>query len=453
MKNFLPENLIALADACALPLYVVGGSVRDLLAGHPPEGDADYDLASPMSEEDFIAACEKCGTHVRAVYPRTGTVKVRDEAGHDYEFTRFRTDRYLRGLHTPAEIAFTDDILSDARRRDFCANAVYYDIRAERYVDPLGGMEDIERRLLRTVRAPECVFGEDGLRLLRLARIAAQTGFAPDAAALAGASANAALIEDIAPERVFRELQLLLQADARHGDAEAPYRGLCILRDTTVLGHTMPALACGEGMAQRSDFHSYDVLEHAFRCVRYAPARIRWAALLHDVGKPFCMRRDGNFHAHAEEGAPIAAKILSGLRAPKALVDETAFLVKMHMRDFDCRMRESKVRADIRACGDRLPLLFALKQADFSACKDDLSPAPTVEKWRVVAEKMRAEGVPMTLGELAVGGDDIRALGVPPRETSRVLRELLDFCLQDGRRNRRDCLLKHAAAVFAGKNP
>lgn len=448
MQEKIPENLKKLAATCPLPLYLVGGSVRDFLAGYPITDKTDWDICSPMAEEVLTAAAERCGIHVCAVYKHTGTVKL-DDGIHGYEFTRFRSDRYVRGVHTPSEIQFTDDISLDALRRDFRANAVYYDIAAGTFCDPLGGIPDIHARILRTVRDPKRVFGEDGLRLLRLARQTAELGFTPDEACLNGARENAAFIRDISSERIYAELRLLLTSDAKHGDALAPYRGLCVLRDTTVLGHTMPELALGENMSQRNDFHDFDVLEHSFRCVRYAPPSIRWAALLHDVGKPFCMQRDGNFYAHAEEGARIAGNILHRLRAPRLLTKETVFLVKMHMRDFDCKMRENKVRREIRDAGHMLEALLALKQADFSACKGDVSQAPAVAKWRQIEQKMRKEGVPFSLKDLKIGGYEVQALGVPLVQTAQILTQLLDDCLFDGTRNNPDWLAARTRALIA----
>lgn len=438
MRGILPEQLIRLAEALPAPLYVVGGSVRDFLAGALRKS-ADWDICSPADEETLAAAARACGLAVRAVYPRTGTVKLEGETA--FEYTRFRTDTYVRGIHTPAETRFTDDIALDARRRDFCANAVYYDVAAGTYADPLGGIPDIRARILRTVAPAAKVFGEDGLRLLRLARIAAQTGFSPDGECLDGARRNRALIRDIAPERVFAEMQLLLHADETAADG--PYRGLCILRETGVLGQFLPELAAGEGMAQRADFHDHDVLEHSFRCVRYARADIRWAALLHDVGKPACMKEEGSFHDHPARGARLADGILTRLKAPRKLTEETVRLVLLHMRDFDLKMRETKVRREICECRDLLPKLLALKQADFSACKDDLSPAPTVQKWENVLEKMRAEGVPFSVRELAVNGDDLLRAGLAGEEIGAALQALLAYCAQDGTRNRREHLLRH----------
>ena len=167
MKSLLPEHLIRLAGLCP-PLYVVGGSVRDYLLGYPPGPGADWDLSSPADEETFVSAAQRCGFTVRSVYRATGAVKLVDADGAGYEFTRFRSDKYVRGLHAPSEIVFTDDIQKDALRRDFRANAVYYDVGRGEYVDPLGGRKDIETRVLSTVAPASKVFGEDGLRLLRL---------------------------------------------------------------------------------------------------------------------------------------------------------------------------------------------------------------------------------------------------------------------------------------------
>lgn len=444
MKDIVPQNLRALAAACPFPLYLVGGSVRDFLAGRAPKKDADWDICAAATEEEFCAAAQAARFSVKSVYRNTGTVKLRDGAGEDYEFTRFRSDKYVRGLHVPAETEFTTDMKKDAVRRDFCANAVYYEIGADKFIDPLGGMGDIKRKILRTVAPARKVFGEDGLRLMRLARQAAETGFAPDGECLAGAREHAALIKDIAPERIYAELLRLLRADEKSGDEAAPYRGLCILRDTGVLKHVMPELALGDNMPQRADFHKYGVLEHSFRCVRYAPPEIRFAALLHDVGKPFCSLRDGNFHEHAKEGTRIAGEILTRLKAPKKLTDETKTLVALHMKDFNLQMRPNKIR---RTIVEHFPLignLLLLFQADYSACKDDLSPAPAAQKWRAVMEEMEREHAPRCMKELNVNGNDLIGAGIESRRLGEVLKELLDYAALDGARNTREILTAYA---------
>lgn len=177
MQRIIPEKLLRLARSCPRPLYVVGGSVRDFLAGLTRE-TSDWDICSPMSTEELVSAAEACGLCAEAVYKNTGTVKLKGD-GIDYEYTCFRSDKYVRGTHVPAEIFFTEDISLDAKRRDFTANAVYYDIAADKFLDPLGGRADIEQKRLKTVDDAGKVFGEDGLRLMRLARQAGQLGFTP----------------------------------------------------------------------------------------------------------------------------------------------------------------------------------------------------------------------------------------------------------------------------------
>ncbi len=447
MKQSLPQNLIELTNAVPFPLFVVGGSVRDFLCGALKK-DADWDLAGAGTEEELISAATKVGFTADAVYKNTGTVRLTDRDGNKYEFTRFRSDKYVRGLHAPAEITFTADIHKDALRRDFTANAVYYDAKNDQFADPLGGIPDIEKRVFRTVAPAEKVFGEDGLRLMRLARLSAETGFLPDAECLAGAKKHSALILDIVPERIFSELSRLLYTD-RGKDA---YRGLHILKDTGVLKEILPELALGDGLSQRADYHKYDVLEHSLRCVRYAEKDIRFAALLHDVGKPFCFDRDGNFYRHPEEGARIAEEILTRLKAPAKLIAETKKLVFLHMRDINQSMKEYKVRKTIVENYPLLSRLIALFQADYSACKDDRSPAPAAVKWKSIAEKMKSEGAPRSLKELKINGNDLLSLGIKPEKIGFTLHELLLYAIGDGARNRRDTLLKYAAKHYAGSN-
>ena len=447
MEKIVPEILFDLAQRCSAPLYLVGGSVRDFLAGFEKDEQPDWDICSPASEDEVLAAASACGFSARSVFRNTGTVKL-EKSGVLCEFTRFRSDKYVRGEHSPSEIIFTDDIKTDARRRDFTANAVYYDLKNKTFCDPLGGIKDIENKTLRTVVAARKVFGEDGLRLLRLARIAAQTGFSPDEEALRGAREHAALIKDIVPERIYTELDLLLHSDLKHGDTTAPYRGLCILRETEVLKYILPELALGDKMEQRKDFDDHDVLEHSFRAVLYSPPEIRFAALLHDCGKPFCFLRDGKYHGHDEEGERIAKEILHRLKAPKKLTEQTAALVRLHMRDVKMQMRENGVR---KLIVEHYPLFFDLlkvMQADYSACKDDLSPAPAVVKWKAIYDKMGQEGAPRNLRELNIDGKTLQALGVPPADTGRVLQELLFFCAYDGTQNTKEKLTQRVLKLY-----
>lgn len=443
MELHISEKLRALAERAPFPLYIVGGAVRDALAGLP--ASQDVDLAASAPAEALSSLARECGLTVNGVYKTTGTVNMTDGT-NKLEFTSFRTDRYGGGEHAPSAVRFTKDIRKDALRRDFKCNAVYYEIRRGELVDPLGGAADIEERRIATTRDADEVFSEDGLRLMRLARQAAQLGFVPTLECILGARFNAARIARIVPERIYAELQQLLHADEKYGRKYAHYEGLKVLETTEVLTYILPELAAGKGMKQRADFHAHDVLEHSLRAFKYADGRVRLSALLHDVGKPAAFRETGKYHGHDVVGEPIARAILERLKAPKKVTDTVCRLTALHMYDLDGKARESKIRTFIVKNYELYPLLLLLKQADYSGCKDDLAECPTLVKWRGIEERMKAEGVPFTLKELAVRGDALRGI-VPAEKTGTVLQKLLLWCALDGARNARGSLLREAARL------
>lgn len=448
MRSILPKTLSHLAENCPTPLYVVGGSVRDFLLGFTPKnGNRDWDICSPLTADEFAQIAQTNNFTVKSAFKNTGTLKLTDANGEEFEYSCFRSDKYVRGIHVPVEIYFTDNIELDARRRDFTANAVYYHIQKDTFVDPLGGIPAIQERRLTTVAPALKVFGEDGLRLMRLCRFSAQLGFTPDEECLNGATENSALILDVTPERIFTELNAILQADEKHGVKNGHYHGVSLLDKIGVLEKIIPELALGKGMAQRADFHKYDVLEHSLHAVLYAPQELRLAALLHDVGKPFCKLRDGNSFAHPEEGARLTAEILTRLKAPKKRIEETCALVALHMYDFDCKTKENKLRRFFAEHFILLEKLLTLKQADFSACTDDLSIAPTVQKWTALLNKLKQEHAPLILKDLAINGKDLLAINIPPQEISVRLKELLFHTVCFPKENTKERLLKLAVSL------
>jgi hypothetical protein len=152
---------------------------------------------------------------------------------------------------------------------------------------------------------------------------------------------------------------------------------------------------------------------------------LRLAALLHDVGKPLCMLRDGHSHAHPEEGELLAKEILNRLKAPKKTAQRVCQLVKYHMYDFDCKTSENKLRRFLVENFDILDDLLLIKQVDFSACKDNLSKAPTRVKREALLAKMREEQVPFSLKALAVNGNDLLNAGLPAQKLATLLHGLL----------------------------
>ncbi len=440
MRSILPEKLKILADACPTPLYVVGGFVRDFLADLHGKR-TDIDVCGGMLAEEFASIALSVGLTPQAVYKHTGTVKLSDGNGNDFEYTCFRSDKYVRGEHTPSEIYFTTDIRLDARRRDFTANAVYFDVAGDRFVDPLNGIQAIREKRLSTVDNAQKVFGEDGLRLMRLARFVAQLGFAPDQECLTGARQNASMIEDISPERIFAELMQILHADEKYGVEDGHYQGLLTLEKIGVLARILPELAQGKGIAQRADFHKYDMLFHSLRAVKYAEPEVRLAALLHDVGKPYCHQRFGNSHEHPKEGEWIARAILTRLKAPKKTMERVCALTLWHMYDFNCQTKETKLRRFFVDHYEILEDLLKVKQADYSGCMDEMGIAPTVARWKALLSRMKKEGAPLTLKQLAITGKDLIDL-VPATKISVVLKQLLYHAAAFPQENTKEQLLR-----------
>ena len=449
MQNILPKSLIQLANVCPAPLYVVGGFTRDFLAKLTPvNGYSDIDIAAPIDVDTLSALAKEHGLFVQSAYKNTGTLKLSDEEGNDFEFTSFRSDKYVRGVHAPTEVFFTDDIVLDAKRRDFTCNAVYYDVKNDEFADPLNGISAIQEKRITTVAPAKNVFGEDGLRLMRLARQAAQLGFTPDDECLAGAQENTALILDITPERIFTELSAILNADLKYGVQDGHYNGLLLLEKTGVMEKILPELTLGKGMQQRADFHNYDVLHHSLRAALYAHPSVRFAALFHDVGKPYCTIQDGNSYNHPAEGARIVEEILQRLKAPKRLIQQTQALVLWHMYDFNCQTSEKKLRRFFTAHYTELEDILKVKQADFSACKDDVSPAPTCVRWNSILQKMRKENTPFTLKQLAVTGKDILDKQIPAPLVSKILQELLAHTAVFPKDNTKTKLLMLAKQIY-----
>jgi len=445
MRNILPKSIFDLAEKSTAPVYAVGGIVRDFLLGFTPlSQNPDFDICAPMPVDEFLNLAISQGFQVKSVYKNTGTVKLQDQNGLDFEYSHFRSDKYVRGIHAPIESVFTTEIEKDCIRRDFTINAIYYDLKNEKFVDPLNGISAIQDKRLTTVTDAQKVFSEDGLRLMRLARFAGQLGFSPDEECLLGAKAHAHLIKDISAERIYAELVAILRADEKFGVKGGQYHGLCVLDQTGVLDHVFPELTLGRHMAQRPDFHKYDVLEHSLRAVLYAPPQIRLAALLHDVGKPFCKIRDNNSYAHPQEGARIATEILQRLKAPKKVILHTARLIENHMYDFNCQTKESKLRRYLVANADILPDLLLVKQADFSACMDDCSLAPTCTRWQTLLKKMKDENVPFHVRELAISGKELLDLPLPPNMISQTLERLLAHTAVYPKDNQKSILLKLA---------
>ncbi|MDR1905690.1 MAG: CCA tRNA nucleotidyltransferase [Clostridiales bacterium] len=415
-KIFLPNTL-----------YIVGGCVRNALMATTP---TDIDLCGALTpDEVFVLGGSHKELKIIPVNPRIGTLKLIFR-GQQYEYTAFRRDNYdIGGAHRPEEVVFTRRIDDDAKRRDFTVNAVYYDIVNQKTVDPLGGIGDIVKKTLKTCAKPEKTLSEDGLRLMRLVRFAAEYGFSIDEETFSAAKKYAALLEKISPERKRLELVGILNADniSPESGMRGVERGLNLLCEIGLLKYIIPELEDCVGFNQSAKYHKYDVFTHIIKTTAYAPKRIRLAALFHDIGKPQCFKENGNMYRHSDYGVETAKIRLgaNGLRFSKDEINRALKLICHHMYDIDGRAAEKKVRIFIQENAEIIPDLLELKKADYAAKGFDDGVCQSALKLERIFNEMRERGIPTSVSELKINGGDVRALGFLKEEIGSVLRHVL----------------------------
>ena len=434
-------SLDLLQERVSSPVYLVGGAVRNRLLGLP---FSDVDICGELTPERLMKELDGLFS-VRDVNPRVGTVKLMRE-GDSFEYTTFRRDSYPldSGRHEPAEVIFVGSPEEDAFRRDFTVNAIYERLSDGAIIDPTGGLSDIEKRVLRTTRDPEAVFSEDGLRLLRLVRLAAELGFDIEEKTFAAAKKFAPLLADISVERKREELERILLSDHKYGVEGAVYRALELLREIGLYPYFLPELEEGIGVTQPSKYHKYDVYYHILHTVAAAPLHLRLAALLHDVGKPLCYHRDGNFYMHSLESAMMTERIMRRLRYSNERINRTVEIVRWHMFDFNGEASINKKRRFVQREWDLLEDIVALKHAD-SVGTGFFDRNVFADNLIALKRQMAEEGVPITIKDLPIKGSELEALGIEPKLRSAVLRTLLERqadenALHDAEHLRREAL-------------
>ena len=425
-------------EAAGFEAYCVGGCVRDSLLGITPH---DYDLCTSALPE------ETCRVFSAFQLVRSGekhgTIGVVTEEGV-VEITTFRTEGDYRDGRHPGWVRFVPSIEEDLARRDFTVNAMAYSPRTG-LVDPWGGQADLQNRILRTVGDPTARFTEDALRILRGVRFAARFGLQPEEATLQAMLRLTSLMDNLARERIFDELcKLLMQVTAED-----------LLRYGQVLAQVMPELGKCIGFQQYSPYHAYDVFTHISHVVEATPAELplRWAALLHDVGKPPCFTQDetgrGHFLGHAQVGSEIADGILLRLKAPTALRHQVVFLISHHMTPIEPDKR-LLLRRLSRYGTEQLLTLLNLQEADMGSKgmgNASMSHFPLVRK---MIEEILAEGSCLQLKDLAVDGRDLMELGFHPGpELGKCLDALLNQVLDGNLPNEKEALLEKARHFLA----
>lgn len=327
-------------------LVIVGGAVRDELLGRP---HADWDLATPLLPQAVIQRARSAGLRVIPTGLQHGTVTVM-LADRPVEVTTFRSDGdYLDGRR-PESVRLGVSLEEDLSRRDFTLNAMAMPVEGGALIDPFGGERDLAAGLIRAVGDPLKRFAEDGLRPLRACRFASQLGFEVEAATAAAIPQRLEVARKVAVERVFTELDKLLRG-------QDPARGLSLLATSGLLDLWLPELRPMLGCGQNRH-HRFDVWGHTLAVIQHAPADSaqRWAALLHDSGKPGSrtMGPDGeaHFHGHESQSLALAETLLERLKASHALRKEALALIRHHGIHPDAAWKDAACRRFLRRLGD-----------------------------------------------------------------------------------------------------
>lgn len=413
--------------------WVVGGWVRDSLLGRPVH---DVDVATSARWEDGARALRAAGIPVVETGTAHGTVTA-VVGGVPVEVTTYRVDGAYSDARHPDAVRFVDSVDDDLARRDLTVNAMAW--HPERGLrDPFGGRDDLARGLVRSVGDPDARMAEDALRVLRAVRFSARLGFSVEPATQAAVDAHALGLRHVSRERIGSELRALL-ATGRGGGALRTQR--------PALFCAVPELAAMDGFPQRTPYHSMDVLGHVARVMDYvevytggtATEHLRWAALLHDVGKPdrltYGPEGTAHFFGHPARSRDIAREVMARLAVPRAVAVPALALVRLHDRPVadDDRSVTSILRDLDRLAPAMAPGLFfelmALKRADAAG------KAPAYRGYAVEVDALEARGralltagVPLRPSDLAVSGADVMgALGLPPGPAvGRALRAALD---------------------------
>jgi poly(A) polymerase len=408
-------------------LWVVGGALRDEFLGR---GHGDEDFATDARPDEVEAIALGLGLHVNVVGKRFGTIGVNLD-GRWSEVTTFRGESYADGTRWP-DVTFGSSIREDLARRDFTVNAFARNAVTGEVLDLYGGAADLRAGVIRAVGEPVERFREDPLRILRGVRFASQLGFEVETGTRAGMRATSELLATLSQERVTSELDKLLQG-------AHPRRGLELLEGVGALAVILPEIAPMVGCEQNR-FHRFDVWGHTVATVEAIATdaeslRVRrWAALVHDLGKPGVRHVKANgewgFYRHETAGAEQAEALMSRLRMARRDALVIQLLVRRHMDRPDPADRR-QVRRFMSRCEGHWADLVALKRADnASHTYDDNVYHDALDE---ACQRAAAEDEAALRAESPLTGDDLVTMFErEPGPWIRVIKQQLSAMVLDG---------------------
>ncbi len=445
------------ADRLGIDAYAVGGVVRDHLLQRPC---TDIDIVCVGRQEGgevhigiqlaHAASAALGGSHV-AVFKNFGTASFKYTAdGREYEleFVGARRESYSRDSRKP--VVENGTLEDDQRRRDFTVNALAVCLNNDRLgelIDPFGGIRDLDAGILRTPLDPDITFSDDPLRMMRAVRFASQLGFRIADDTFEAIGRNAKRIEIVSAERITTELNKIM---ASHN----PSLGLKLMQKSGLMQLVMPEISALQGVETVDGKGHKDIFFHTMQVLDNVAAEsdnlwLRWAALLHDMGKPGVKRYDARqgwtFHGHEARGAHMVKRLFKRLRLP--LGEEMRYvekLVMLHMRPIilaEDIVTDSAVRRLLFEAGDDIDDLMLLCHADITTRNLDKQRRHR-ENFELVKRKLveLEERDRIRNFQPPVSGEDImRTFGIGPcREIGTIKDAIKDAILDGSIPNERD---------------
>lgn len=460
----LVKKVIQVFQEKGFEIYIIGGVVHDLIIGQKTY-DWDFTTNARPGEmqklfpESFYD--NRFGTIGITVKHLIDQFKLKT---YDFqkeglnledvlEITTFRSEQGYSDRRHPDKVVWGTTLKEDLQRRDFTINSMALELSTIKQlnnltiklIDPYQGQDDLKNKLIRAVGDPNLRFCEDALRMIRAIRIASHLGFIIEEKTLAGIIKNAPLIKEISFERIKEELFKLIMSPF-------PSDGIKIMFSSGLLQYILPELIKTQGIKQ-AGHHTKDVWNHSLdslaSCSSLDPV-IRFAALLHDIGKPIAFRNINNkitFYGHEVVGGRIVKNIADRLRFSAKEKEKLWLLVRYHMFAYDSKMTDSAIRRFIRRIGkENINNMISLRIAD----RQGGGSKATSWRLRELQERIgKLMYTPLQVSDLKIDGHDImKELNLKPGpKIGKILNTLFEEVMEDASLNNKDYLLKRVKEI------
>lgn len=422
---WISESAKAVMEAlghAGISSWVVGGPVRDLLRGEIPQ---DWDLAAAATPEEMKHALSRFSLVETGIQHGTITVLIDHTP---VEVTACRGEGAYHDRRHPDSVTFHRSIEEDLARRDFTINAMAYSPDSG-LLDPFGGMQDLKAGVIRCIRNPQDRFLEDALRILRALRFASVLGYRIEEKTAAAIHTLAGNLEAISAERCAAEFSKLIL-----GENAVP-----VLQEfADVVAVILPAMRPMLGFYHREE-HGGDLWRHSTAPLACAPKKlpVRLALMLRDCAKPVVQLCGEDYPGHAERGAEMTEEALRRLKFPVSVIRQICVLVRYHSAL--PQNTDSAILRALHELGEETFLdLMDMREADRCSHGEDTSDIALL---REHTKELIARGACYQLSQLALSGEDLKALGYRGREIGENLKTLLDAVIEGRCENTRDTLL------------